>query len=647
MSVLKYRQLHIDFHTGETFPEVGKDFSKAQFAKILKTGHINSVNFFAKCHHGCFYYKDSSYFVHPTLQRDLLPEMIETCEEIGVDYYIYISAGFDEYSAVQHPEWLYINGDGVTPRPLDCAGYHLMCFNTPYLDYLKGQVREVVEKFPNTKGIFLDITDEHECYCESCKKAYAERGIDLKDRAAIREYNKVVYKKYYDAMEEVIHSVNPDLEIFHNMGAVPRSRRDLLHASTHAEIEALPNGHWGFDYFPLCCAYVRNLDMDFCAHTARFHTTWGDLGGYKCANALRFETAWHNTFGSKTIIGEQLHPCGKFDEYTYEIIGKAYEEIERLEEYSEGGVMEKEIAVFSQDYVERRFTQNGDIGASKILLQKQYLYDLVDIEMDFSPYKVVIFPDDILFDERLVAKVKEYIAGGGKILASGSSTLYEGEFAFDLGASYVGENDDFPTFAEGVEEWETIRGVRAAIYERDSEVTATGEITLNKYLPYAKRAVGSFCSHLYNTYDESKKQVGGTSGKDGEYLSWRIFDDFYRHGSIWSKEIVDGALRRLIGEKRIESNLPSGAYATLFKQAAQGRYVLHLLYGQPYLRGDNQVIEDIIPLRDISVGVKLDENVAKCYDALTKEEIPFAVEEGRVTLLVEEIDCHKVLVFEY
>ncbi len=647
MSNLKYRQLHIDFHTGETFPDVAKEFSKAQFASVLKKGHVNSVNLFAKCHHGCFYYKDSEFFVHPTMQRDLLPEMIEVCEELGVDYYIYISVGFDEHNSKAHPEWLYRNAEGKTARPIEEAGFHLMCLNTGYFDVLKKQVTEVVTRFSKAKGVFLDITDEWPCHCESCVKAYEREGISLSDEEGIWQYQRKVYKRYYTAMEEIVHAANPEMEIFHNMGAVPRSRRDLIHASTHSEIEALPNGHWGFDYFPLCCAYVRGLDMDFCAHTARFHTTWGDFGGYKCANALRFETAWHNAFGSKSIIGDQLHPSGRFDEHTYEIIGKGYEQIERLEEYSEGAVMEKEIAVFSQDYVGRKFTQTGDIGASKILLQKQYLYDLIDIENDFSPYKVIIFPDNILFDGKLYDKVKKYLAAGGKILASGTSTLYDGEFAFDLGAKYVGENDNFPTFAEGIEDWSSIKGVRAAMYQADSLVMATGRVTTNKYLPYHKRVVSDFSSHLYNTYDESQKQAGGTSGKDGEYLSWRIFDDYYRNGSIWAKETVDAALRRLLGKKRIESNLPSGAFATLFKQEREGRYILHLLYGQPYLRGNNQVIEDVIPLHDIDVCVGVSEKIVRCYDALTKEEIPYAMEQGCIKFCANVVDCHKVIVFEY
>lgn len=648
MSKLKYRQLHVDFHTGETFPNVAQDFSKEQFAEILKKGNIDSVNLFAKCHHGCFYYFDSKFYVHPNLKRDLLPEMVEVCESLGIDYYVYVSAGFDEHLAKERPDWLLRRKDASTPRPIEVAGYHLMCFNSSeYVNVLKEQVTEVCKKFPNAKGIFLDITDEWECHCEKCKNDYKALGLDEDNESDVAFFKKKVYENYYTEMEKTIHGINPDLEIFHNMGCVPRSRRDLLSASTHFEIEALPNGHWGFDYFPLCCAYVRNLTGDFVAHTARFHTNWGDLGGYKTADALKYETAWHNAFGSKSIIGEQLHPSGKFDEYTYDIIGKAYADIKKLEEYSENAVMEKEIAVFSQDYITRQFTQSGDVGASKILLQKQYLYDLIDIYMDFSPYKVIIFPDNVVFDEPLYKKTKEYLDNGGKILASGTSTLYNGDFAFDLGAKYLGENDNFPTFADNVQELEHFKNVKASMYEKDSIIQAKGNVTAYKYTPYAMRTVKDFSSHLYNTYDSSKKEAGATQGKDGEYFSWNIFTDFYKNGSTWAKEMVDSCLKRLVGKKKIYTNLPSGGIATLFNQEHQNRYVLHLLYGQPYLRGNNQVIEDLVPLYNVEVSVKAEHKIKRCFDAVTKVKLNFTEKDGYINLKVDKVDCHKVIVIEY
>ena len=42
------RQIHLDFHTSEHIPDIGKDFSKKQFQEALKVGKVNAINIFAK-----------------------------------------------------------------------------------------------------------------------------------------------------------------------------------------------------------------------------------------------------------------------------------------------------------------------------------------------------------------------------------------------------------------------------------------------------------------------------------------------------------------------------------------------------------------------------------------------------------------------
>ena len=99
MKELTFREIHLDFHTGEHIPNVAQNYSDENFEETLKLGKIDSINIFAKCHHGLFYYYDTKFAVHPNLKTDLLPRMINVCEKNGVDYAVYISAGLDEYNA--------------------------------------------------------------------------------------------------------------------------------------------------------------------------------------------------------------------------------------------------------------------------------------------------------------------------------------------------------------------------------------------------------------------------------------------------------------------------------------------------------------------------------------------------------------------
>ena len=102
--MLRRRQVHLDFHTGDTMP-VGKSFSKEQFQNALKLGHVNSITIFSKCHHGWSYHPTEVNEMHPELDFDLMGAQLEACKEIDVNAPVYISAGYDEKEYVRHPEW--------------------------------------------------------------------------------------------------------------------------------------------------------------------------------------------------------------------------------------------------------------------------------------------------------------------------------------------------------------------------------------------------------------------------------------------------------------------------------------------------------------------------------------------------------------
>ena len=49
---MRFRQVHLDFHTSEQLEHIGEKFDKKQFQQALKTGHVDSVTVFSKCQHG-------------------------------------------------------------------------------------------------------------------------------------------------------------------------------------------------------------------------------------------------------------------------------------------------------------------------------------------------------------------------------------------------------------------------------------------------------------------------------------------------------------------------------------------------------------------------------------------------------------------
>ena len=128
---MRFRQVHLDFHTSECIDKIGSKFSKEDFQKALKIGHVDSITVFSKCHHGWAYHPSKANEMHPNLKFDLLGAQIEAAHEIGVKTPVYLSAGLDEKMARKRPDWLIRNEDETiawTPT-FNVPGYHRFCFN--------------------------------------------------------------------------------------------------------------------------------------------------------------------------------------------------------------------------------------------------------------------------------------------------------------------------------------------------------------------------------------------------------------------------------------------------------------------------------------------------------------------------------------
>ena len=197
--MLRKRQVHLDFHTNGTLP-VGKNFSKEQFKNALKAGHVNSVTVFSKCHHGWSYHPTTVNEMHPELDFDLLGAQLEACKEIDVNAPVYISAGYDEKEYEKHPEWRYHCSPDIKEQTEYENGvhFHLLCFNTEYLDFLCKQIEEVMQKY-NPCGIFLDIISPKVCYCQKCVSDMKTIGLDITKEEDRQKFAKMTFDKYIEA----------------------------------------------------------------------------------------------------------------------------------------------------------------------------------------------------------------------------------------------------------------------------------------------------------------------------------------------------------------------------------------------------------------------------------------------------------------
>ncbi len=681
MHHLRYRQIHLDFHTGPAIPGIGAAFDKQAWQETLKAAHVDSVTTFAKCHHGWSYHETKVGKMHPHLEFDLLRAQFDASKEIDVNVPIYISAGVDNMIAYDHPEWRQVGPDGTyigwSRSPIQ-PGFHMVCFNSPYLDYLCEQTVEVVRLFPDCDGIFSDIISMGQCCCRWCLDLMVAEGLDPEkeeDRLVCAEMGLERYRQRFTAACRVD---NPEMPVFHNSGHISRGRRDVLKHFSHLELESLPTGGWGYDHFPISARYCLGLEHDFMGMTGKFHTTWGEFGGYKHPNALVYECMAMLAHGSKCSVGDQLHPDGVLDKSTYELIGKAYAEVEAKEPWCDYVTPVADVAVLS--YEANAFGEKGvstgaradkdapDVGAGRILLEGHFLFDVIDSQMDVSQYKLLILPDKIAIDDALKSKLDQYLAQGGKLMLTGTSGLDEDglTFLFDVGATCAGESPYQPDYILPVPALRPDYVQSPLVmYSQTRRLKVTdGESLGEVYDPYFNRKWNHFCSHQHTPYkpEPSGYDLGVRKGNI-LYIAHPVFSLYRGFGAVAYKDFLAKTIRMFLGEDiTVSTNLPSTGRVTMMEQPQQNRAVMHLLYATTINRGGPvdlsggtvsssnksfEVIDELLPLHDIIVTVKPLKPVSKVTLEPEGEEIPFAKDGERIHFALDTLLCHAMPVLQY
>ncbi|MFV0606506.1 MAG: alpha-amylase family protein [Niabella sp.] len=661
---LPTRQVHLDFHTSEFIPEIGEKFDKKQFQEALKIGRINQINIFAKGHHGWSYYPTETGKMHPNLKFDLLGAEMEACHEIGVKCPIYFTVGWSVRDAEEHPEWCVRKKDGsiaamnvkADAKQSDIRpNYSWKCLDAsyggPYHEYIKKQVEELCKRYKQLDGFWFDIYHiAPVSYSEFSIKRMKAEGVDMNDAAAVERSFALALKAHMKDLRELITKYHPQATVFFNTATHINNKaifkQRLFDMNTHAELEDLPTTWGGYDKLPLEAKYHLQQGTPAVAMSGKFHKAWGEFGGFKHPDAIKYEASAMVSFGASCNFGDQLHPSGEMDLETYRNIGEAYKYVEKIEKYGPGGIPVSKLGIWLT------LNNEADHGIVNMLLQLHQDFIVAD-ENRLSNLELLIIPGSNCLSSAQAKKINDWVKKGGKLIVFGNGALNKesNQFILDVGCEYKSKsayNFDYtsvkPLMGKGIVKSPFLN------YEPGLLVKPTSGVVLaNIREPYFNRTYSHYSSHRETPY-KLEDSAFPAIVKNGNviFFAHQLDRLYYTHGVRIHRELVKNAIEILYKHPILKVNkLPSAGRVSLLKQVKQHRYVVHLLYGPPILRGEVEVIEDLVPISNVQIELDVPETVKNIYQIPDGKKLKYRRIENKIVIDVPAFTMHTGIVLEY
>lgn len=238
-------------------------------------------------------------------------------------------------------------------------------------------------------------------------------------------------------------------------------------------------------------------------------------------------------------------------------------------------------------------------------------------------------------------------------------------FALDIGVNWEGVSPFEPDYVLPLPELQPEFASAAFVhYLRAQRIRVIRGRSLGQiYDPLFNRTHEHFFGHQHAPPREAPSGYDcGVMSESLIYLAHPSFTAYRAYGHLTCRRYVARCLRLLLGkDDLIQTNLPSAARLSLTHQEEENRWVVHLLYAPTHNRGGRlsldtgsvqssgcgvEIIEELPPLRDIAVAVRLD--VPIIHVSLEPQGVPleFHTEKGYVRFIVPECNCHQMVVLQ-
>src|SRR5262249_20100094 len=145
----------------------------------------------------------------------------------------------------------------------------------------------------------------------------------------------------------------------------------------------------------------------------------------------QLEAAIAVAHGGSTVFGQAPYPNGAIDPAQFEGLGRVFQPIAALEPWltQPQGIVDVGLVLAPKSRSASAWWVQAQDGAEaflKVMLDSHHQFDFVRLKNEeLAAYPLLILADQVALSDAEADKLRQYVHQGGKLLASGSSSLYD------------------------------------------------------------------------------------------------------------------------------------------------------------------------------------------------------------------------------
>jgi hypothetical protein len=395
--------------------------------------------------------------------RDLFGEILASARKRNMRVVARMDCNYAYEEAFQaHPEWFQLNADGSPTRHSECTWLYKTClFGNYFTEQMPAIYRELNQLYmpdgfytngwPGTGALEV-------CHCLNCQKIYREQTGGTPPETT--DVQSAVYRKYYEIYmdrvsqvwklwQDTVKEKNPESVYVGNLGGGIRTVKDVKRLSKVASwFNADNQGRSGDTPIWMCAQQGRvarsvmdgrtvtnvigsysngSINWRHTSKTAAETTLWmaeaaasGMVPWYHWLGGEPEDQRWRETgrVFFDWLADNQTHFRNKRSLANLAVL---YPQ-STISFYGSNGTKTRKLngaTIDSSDYLE---------GMYAALLEGRFLFDFVHQENlsveALKPYRALIIPNAAFLRDTECEAIREYVKGGGSILATFESSRY-------------------------------------------------------------------------------------------------------------------------------------------------------------------------------------------------------------------------------